>query len=91
MAINYKEHPIERGIPPPEKDSIGKGRNQRLAAKMKVGDSVLIEENRGNALMQCIKKLGGKAVSEDAGMVVAADTSLYGGRKVRHRRVWRVS
>ena len=91
MAINYQEHPIERGIPPPEKEGIGKGRNQRLAAKMKVGDSVLIEEHRGNALMQCIKKLGGKAVSEDAGMVRPADSRTHSGRLTRHRRVWRVS
>jgi hypothetical protein len=89
MAIQYKEHPIESGMPLPERGA-GNGRNQRLAAKMGAGDSVLIEAGRANALAQCIKKLGGKAVTEDAGMRPAVD-GYRDGEMIPHRRVWRVS
>ena len=89
MALQYEEHPIERGIPAPERGA-GMGRNQRLAAKMDVGDSVLIEEGRAGSLAQCIKKLGGKAITEDAGMRPAVD-KYREGEMIPHRRVWRVS
>jgi hypothetical protein len=89
MAIQYEEHPIESGIRLPERGT-GNGRNQRLAAKMGAGDSVLIEEGRANALAQCIRKLGGKAVTEDAGMRPAVE-SYRDGEMIPHRRVWRVA
>ena len=89
MAIQYEEHPVESGIPLPERAS-GKGRNQRLAEKMSAGDSVLIEEGRAGALQQAIKKMGGKAITEDAGLHPACD-KFRGGEMIPHRRVWRVS
>lgn len=89
MALQYEEHPVESGVPIPERGA-GQGRNQRLAAKLSVGDSVLIEEGRAAALQQCIKKLGGKAITEDAGLQPAAD-KFRGGEMIPHRRVWRVS
>lgn len=94
MAIIYNEHPIERDIPAPDrsKGNAGTGRNQRLAAQMQVNDSVLVQERRANSLVQCIKKLGGKAVTEDAGMLVDLDTVKWGRQKVvPHKRVWRVA
>lgn len=89
MAIQYEEHPIESGIPLPERAS-GKGRNQRLAEKMGVGDSVLIEERRASGLQSAIRKMGGKAITEDAGLHPACD-KYRDGKMVPHRRVWRVS
>ena len=89
MALQYEEHAVENGIPLPERGS-GYGRNQRLAAKMEAGDSVLIEEGRTPGLVQAIKKMGGKAITEDAGMHPAAD-KYKGGEMIPHRRVWRVS
>ena len=94
MVRNYNEHPIERDIPAPDrsKGRAGTGRNQRLAAQMQVGDSVLVQEGRANALVQCIKKLGGKAVTEDAGMLVNLDTVKWNKQRVvPHKRVWRVA
>ena len=87
--IDYPEHPIEKDLPVPERGK-GTGRNQRLAAKMEVGDSVLIEENRAGALQQCIMKLGGKAVTEYAGERPSIER-YRDGETVRHRRVWRVA
>jgi hypothetical protein len=89
VAIQYDEHPIESGIPLPKKGS-NYGRNQRLAAKMRAGDSVLIESGRAYSLAHAIKRLGGKAITEDAGMHPAAD-SYRDGELMPHRRVWRVS
>ena len=87
--IDYKEHPIEKDIPVPERGK-GTGRNQRLAAKMEVGDSVLIDENRAGALANCIKKLGGRAITEHAGERPSIENHNH-GEMVRHRRVWRVA
>ena len=87
--IDYEEHPIEKDLPVPERGK-GTGRNQRLAAKMEVGDSVLIEENRANSLASCIKKLGGRAITEDAGKHPSIERYRK-GEMVRHRRVWKVA
>ena len=89
MAIHHNEHPIESDVPMPETGA-GKGRNQKLAEKMSAGDSVLIEEGRAYALVQCIKKMGGKAITKDAGLHPAVDKHRD-GEMTPHRRVWRVS
>lgn len=87
--LTYDEHPIEKDVPLPERGK-GTGRNQRLAAKMKVGDSVLVEQNRAGALASCIKKLGGRAITEDAGDRPSIEKHTS-GKMVRHRRVWRMA
>ena len=61
MVIEYKEPPIEKNIPLPEnvgRGARGKGRNQRLAAKMGVGDSILLPTLRANNVAQILKKNG---------------------------------
>ena len=61
MVIEYNEPEIEKNIPLPEnagRGAKGKGRNQRLAAKMGVGDSVLLPTRRANNVAQILKRNG---------------------------------
>jgi len=61
MVIEYNEPEIEKNIPLPEnagRGAKGKGRNQRLAARMGVGDSILLPISRAYNVSQILKKNG---------------------------------
>ena len=90
MVIQYKEPPIEKNIPLPEnagRGNKGKGRNQRLAARMGVGDSILLPTLRANTVSQILKKNGFEVVVVYDGLHPNIEPNLNGVLE-EHSRVF---
>ena len=90
MVIEYEEPQIEKNIPLPKnvgRGAKGKGRNQRLAARMGVGDSILLPTPRANNVSQILKKNGFEVMVVSDGLHPNIEPYLNGALE-EHSRVF---